>query len=372
MALVLWASAAFQLGNNLTGEKPISISPPGAVGWRDAAEAVWDGDRGAMLLYTKEGGPPDPDRRWISQKVRYSICSFDLSGGDLKLGPEIPVGVGRRPNWYGSSLRRIVFSPVHPNRAYCLVYELALDAGSVSRFALCTVALDAGGQNKIVHELDLLGYLESDTVSHPQMYLFGRRIYVRTISGTLAIDLRDGDSTEVSEVIALTTGFRIGRGGPGDRGFSIESLELLPAEGLSPRERLEVSLNLTSLGYPFAFEDDMLVIATAEHLTTYRLTELDQSTACFQKIARLHATPLELIVLNWPQRMILRDGLAYVLAGGLYVYDVRDPEQPKRAGHYASPSESLLAISLLPDGRVLAAGQKIHILDPPRDRLEKE
>ena len=74
----------------------------------------------------------------------------------------------------------------------------------------------------------------------------------------------------------------------------------------------------------------MLVIVTSDHLTTYRLAELDESAARFDPLARVHGAAAALNASN-----------------GLY-------------------------LSLLPDGRVLAAGQKIHILDPPRDRLEKE
>lgn len=66
-------------------------------------------------------------------------------------------------------------------------------------------------------------------------------------------------------------------------------------------------------------------------------------------------------------RVFVRDGLAYVLGGfGVTVYDIRQPQQIRRVGHYAVPNEQLLAISPLPDGNILVGGNKLHIVAPPK------
>jgi hypothetical protein len=65
----------------------------------------------------------------------------------------------------------------------------------------------------------------------------------------------------------------------------------------------------------------------------------------------------------------VRDGLAYVVGlgpGGLAVYDVSQPQQIRRVGHYAAPNERLQVIVPLLDGNILVGGNKLHIVAPPK------
>jgi len=187
----------------------------------------------------------------------------------------------------------------------------------------------------------------------------------------ITVDISNPDAPVVERSVDLArAGFltRVVVIHPGERIPNTCDLALIPVPGLSPRDRLELSLQL-AIPYwtPTAFEGELLVNADKLGLTTYRLTGTANDIAHFTEIGSLRKSPLLRLVAS-PLRLVLRNGRACVMEQGLAqvisIYDVSRPERPRRIAHYAAP-QNLFGLAFLGDGRLLVAGDELTILRVP-------
>ena len=113
------------------------------------------------------------------------------------------------------------------------------------------------------------------------------------------------------------------------------------------------------------FEGDLVVEATEEGLTTYRVGGMEGDIARLDLIAHRPPTLLQRMLGWWAERVLLYKGLAYVREPkGLTVYDVRDPSTPRRLAHYAAGGQYFHDMAVLPDGSILLAGTSLQIIEP--------
>ncbi len=165
----------------------------------------------------------------------------------------------------------------------------------------------------------------------------------------------------------------------GQLGSSTNTIALPALPGLSPQQRLEVHLrqfwkcgweNIDVYGVVVTLEEGLPV--------TWRLTQLDEKTATFDRIGRAEDTPLVRLVKavgwrGWSDNLLVHNGYAYVSYSnnrqenlGIDVYDLHDPAHPRNVGHFAAPDDVIGSMVPLPNGRVLVTGYRLYVLAPPR------
>jgi ABC-type transport system involved in multi-copper enzyme maturation permease subunit len=361
-AMLILGAGAVQVGSNLACKRSFEVVPSGDGGRCDVAEVVLSGKRGVMLAYPNK-------KRWIPDQVQLELCAFELSDSGLQVGPGVPVARGR---WPGSELAfsHFAWSPQCPNRAYFLssVTDEQAPRRPLKSLELVTVAIDPCAPGAIIHRLDLLSAIPVRKLSWPgdaRMCLYEDRIYIRAWTSVLVIGLANPDAPDLTRNInvGLLAALMVRRDST-DRDI-LTGLRLLPLEGLPPRQRLELTMRLGATPGRIGFEGDLVVEATEEGLTTYRVGGMEVDIARLDLIARRPATPLRRMLDSSPRRVVLHEGLAYALEHeGLTVYDVRDPSTPRRLAHYAAGGQYFHDMAILPDGSIVLAGTSLQVIEP--------
>ncbi len=367
VAVILFGVTAFQLGSNLPCERQIPLLPVGGlVGGGSVAAILSSGEQGVVVLH---GGHPGG--------YSYSARRFDLSRPHDGLGPEVPIGATNWSGWaYGYPVN-VAWVPEHPERAYFLMEEKAPEDEDQPGFqwewqwkalALYTIAFDVPARDAVVHRLDLLPHLpDLPANSSIGMHRHKEAIYIRAGQKLLALDIANPNAPALSQVLETGSwGFFRRDASASKYDTGLTGLNMLPLTALGLRDRLEISLHLGGLNGVVGLEDDLVVVTTRQHLTTYRLKGFADNEALLERVGRRLATPLEKCFGHGQWGMALKDGVVYVLESGLHsgltVYDVRVPERPRRVGHYAAPAERFRTIALLPGRRVLVGQRNLHIV----------
>ena len=198
------------------------------------------------------------------------------------------------------------------------------------------------------------------------------KVFINLSGQVFVFDLGSNGKLTLNSVTKRRVGICGESGGRDSAGrtFASMSLGLVPGEGLSAQERLAVSVELT--GYRVMdSEGDIVVETNNDFLKVFRLKEVREDIATLEMVGYRQPTALERLAGFSPGQVFLRDGFAYILNksadfGGLTVYDVSQPQQIRRVGHYAAPNERLQVIAPLPDGNILVGGTKLHIVAPPK------
>ncbi|HXE51536.1 MAG TPA: hypothetical protein VN541_00890, partial [Tepidisphaeraceae bacterium] len=148
----------------------------------------------------------------------------------------------------------------------------------------------------------------------------------------------------------------------------------LPVPGLTPRQRLEMLLAQQQEG-TWALEGDILTMAYAGPLTTYRLSELTPQFARFDRVGIYSAPLLQQFFGDGHSACRAANGLVYESIpanrsafGGsrITVFDVRNRAHPQPVAHFAVPNgNSTLVTCPLPDGRALIGGERLYLVGPP-------
>jgi hypothetical protein len=157
--------------------------------------------------------------------------------------------------------------------------------------------------------------------------------------------------------------------------------DLPPIPDLPAQQRLEARLKMGGLGRSIASDGKILCELDGDGLTAWRLKELTDKKAVFEPIGQYKPTILEAAFGNFNYgELYMANGLLYLSSGGRWgwggygigrqifnphvsVFDVRGPGRIRLVGHFASPG--LQTMSVLPDGRVIAGGDKIWLIGPP-------
>jgi hypothetical protein len=366
VGMLLFLTVVFQLRSNLECVRQIPLKPEGE--GRCFVEAIaCDGDKGVFLL---RGIKPEYAE---GEAMYYSLMTFDLSAKE-SFGEEIVIPKDLRMTARQLAFKELVWSARNPQWAYFIKKSWSKNEtdgkGRVDKVELLTISLTEGGVMTVIDKLDILPYLgDRDTIWG--MYMLNGTIYASVSDKLFIFDVGTDGRPVLRKVIKERYGVY---GGDGVRDVSERvragiSVRLVPVEGLGVEERLKITVGLT--GYRvIASEGDIVVVADYDFpLTVYRLKEIKDDVATLEMASFRRPTPLERFTGMFPTQVLVRDGLAYVVGsglGGLSVYDVRQPQQIRRIGHYAAPNESLQAIAPLPDGNILVVGDKLHIVAPPK------
>jgi uncharacterized membrane protein len=151
------------------------------------------------------------------------------------------------------------------------------------------------------------------------------------------------------------------------------TLDLPLVPGLPARQRLELALrhvwNCSGL------DGDLLCVRTKDVLLAFQLTDLTEASARLQRIGRYEPTMLERIFgVQQYGDLQLSNGLLYTASGRYWpggsginphmsVFSIR-PLRP--IAHFAAPGAG--EVCPLPDGRAIVAGNKLYLLGPPPRR----
>jgi len=339
--LILFASAAFQLGTNMPILNQLDL-PKGQPIWGIHVSGV-DG-----YVMTQR-----PDS--AHGELEFNFRSLKLADSGIELGN--PVGVGQRFLYDRGWAQE--YAPGQPNTAYYVNFVGKDDKGTLW---LNVAQLDKGTDKPALRIWKYEQY--SPNASWPLLYASGDRLYV--IGARLMI--LDITQPLMPRVISdVPFGYSFGWGSFGNDTFT----ELLPpVPNLSPTERLQ------AVTKPFLrLEGDILCqwLWRDNVAVAYRLTQLTDTKAVFKKIGQYKPTLLEDIYgASNPLDLELQNGLLYVIQGysghgtmnpHISVFDTHGPHPLRLIGHFAAPG--VRTVCPLPDGRALVGGDKLWLIGPP-------
>jgi ABC-type transport system involved in multi-copper enzyme maturation permease subunit len=362
VVLLLAGSCAFQIGSNMNCERQIPIPSVKTGLERGAARIASAQNSGVVLLY-------DHKPNWIAASANYSVSHFDLSLPEAGIGSGYTTHTGGWPSYSVPEYDQLLWSPQHPTRAYLLPKHKQAGAGvaSIPDAELWTLALDAADANAIRHKLKLN---DPSTDSNPNattnLHLHENTIYAY-VGRLLCIDISHPDNPTLKQTIAVDRS-----GIYTDKDDSYIGLRTLPLPDMSNGERFDISFHLAPGNDKLAYVDDLLVAATRQGISTYRIVDLDKELVRFELLGHVRVSPLQRLAGFYSLQLMIHGDFAYVLndetgiGGGMIAFDIRDPEHPRQAGHYAAPGERFLSMAPLPGGDILVGGNNLHIVNPPK------
>lgn len=351
--LILFASAAFQLGTNMPVLQEVGL-PAG----EHAVTIKMMGDRGFVITrefvpsFGEEGRPP----LWRYRPI-------EMRSGGIELGNPVVVS-----QWAEVTSPFAALAPGRLDVAYGLE-AVPTAAGNEQSVALCVNDLHGSRRFATLWNSDW-----------PTLYVWKNRLYV--IGERLAVfDI--GDAAHPKSILSVPFGYSAD-----DRFFAqgLDRAEILlpPVQGLPARQRLEAALRFFKQG----LEGDTLCVATERGLFLYRLTKLTDKVAVFEKAGESKRSVLEgLFGQGWWRGISLVNGLAYTsqevswnpgrfelstqladmssINPHISVYDTRGAEPMRLIGHFAAPGVEM--VYPLPDGRAIVGGTKLWLVGaPPR------
>lgn len=384
VALFLFGVASVQIGSNLEVDEIIE----------------WEGKKRSIVGMARRDGKvitlSVADRLYYAGEERENLLqALNLADPTKSSSWKPPTTwVGTKP-WHTYYAPHLTCPPDLPNRVYYLTddgtttLDFTEDRTRTVRtsLALATVDLEKEGEDAFVHDLEIFKHfpeLENAHTQMPRMYYKDRKIYIAALERVLVVGLSNPDEPELLEVLKTEhwgSSFVLYRGGTEPSGdFQKEAyagkpwyeVRLRALPGLSPRERFEASLALLGGPDSTALDGSLCLSAGRDSLQVFEVADYGDETALLVQLGKRTMTPLQRFRYNSPLQVELRNGFAYVVQGrGVSVFDFRDPSHPKRTGHYMAPREYLRCLSVLEDGRVLAGGNNLHLLTPPRDRSHR-
>ena len=369
VGMLLFLTVVFQLGSNLKCVRQIPIKPKGG-GECSVAQIACEGDKGVLLLRNRK--PED-----AGDDATYSLMTFDLSVKEPLGCEEIILAKDQAPTFSWSGDRgKVAWSAKNPQWAYSMGISMSkneLDGQRrTDKAELLTISL-APGAAGVVNKLDLLPHLKGQTVYSDSLYMLDGTIYA-SLSGILFIfDVGIDGKPVLRKTVKERVGISGQSGGSDASGRTLwvsMTMQLVPADGMNIEGRLKLAAEFSEYRMMDS-EGDIVVEVNNDFIRAYRLKEVRDDMAVLEMTGSRSPTALERLAGFSPGQVFLRDGFAYVLNksadfGGLTVYDVSQPPQIRRVGHYAVPNEWLQVIAPLPDGNILVGGNKLHIVAPPK------
>jgi hypothetical protein len=357
--LILFASAAFEMGTNLPILQQIDL-PKG----EEAYQLRYEGGHGYVVTE-----PQNDSDGW-------TYHSLESTSSGIKLGSAIKLSLAPPFRFTRAS------APL-PGQPEFIYY---VDAASNGNREIYT--LKAFTPGKINNMVITLLEADADMQEYFSLWAWKDRLYLQnshlttrdindptapqSIEGSHLTTLDIGDPLQpkpISDIPFHFQKFFYGMLGGADKIY----LELPQIPGLSPRDRLQLILN------DHGFEGDTFCEAWGDSLLAYRLTNLRDATAFFQKVGQRETTMLERVFgsrgyNNGYQSPAMQNGLLYITAGGIdklfnpfvTVLDTRGRQPLRPVGHFAAPGTKI--VCPLADGRALVAGTKIWLVGPPPHR----
>ncbi|MBN1344409.1 MAG: ABC transporter permease [Phycisphaerae bacterium] len=370
--LLLFGAGAFQLRANLECERKVVLPPPAPRVTRWVRDVVPSAQGGLVLLQ---------DTPWGSnaRTADCLLCRWDQSSPGAVTAPRF-VFRGLTPDGYGLAPGELLGSPERSDHVYFM------RRGDPTGYVLCTIALGAGGDASVLNELELepnlprQGDRPSLTACLHEQTIYVYRVYCEEKT-LLSISLDDPNAPRIARRYDLSMPwYRLEASSDHER--PVLSVDMVPCQELSPAERLDVTVRLrghhSTRSNMLAVEGDLLVVCGHYAPSVYRLTGIRGDRAEYVQIGRREPLPIERVVHTAGQirQIAVRDGFVYVLGRGadLTVYDIRQPEHPRRAYHYVA-GDHLGPMAILPDGRALVGcldmswdRSELHILAVPESK----
>lgn len=338
--LILFASAGYQLGTNMPILQQIDL-PAG----QRVANIRFLGATGYLETEAWLPGPGNHYNSWLR--------TIDVTPAGIELGSPITKHDDRWISLYRPS------APLQPQIAYGLFEE-----GDNDERAVVLTVHDLISGNLPSVPLPLTFDNNNPRAVYPALYEWKDRLYVM---GTHLITL-DISRPTVPRIISDTPWDSVNRKWGPANGEDKYSLSLPPIPDLPPQERIKAVLFDLDL-----FDGEVLCEETGgDALDEYRLTNLTESTAEFEKVAEYKETMLQMIFGGYRYwDMKLMNGLLYASTGGGYgmfnpsvsVFATRGPQPLREVGHFAAPG-AWMAYPL-PDGRAIVGGDKLYLIGPP-------
>ncbi|MDB5292583.1 MAG: hypothetical protein JWL69_3824 [Phycisphaerales bacterium] len=352
--LILFASAAFQLATNLPILHTLDLPPE-----EDVIMVRSDGGRGVLFTRHIEPGPYGyrPD-------AADGYRALTLSDRRIEAGPLIAAPGPERGYW---SRARAAWQPDHPDvvhfvrrvgrdqKGYCELVTASADPAAPGSSALPLWRADEPsplGQFAWKDRLYAIG-LRSDGASDRQMMA--------------TLDISD---TRRPKVVSIEPRPYWGSGAFGRH--DMQTVDFPPIAGMSPRELLRAAIGIDGSNRAPCIDGDVVCGVNEAEFFTYRLKQLDEHHAVFEKVGQYAQSMLDKISGTTASDCTAAGGLVYVSTWNraintprVTVFDIRDPKRPHPVGHFAVPGEGPLAVWPLPDGRALIGGRKLYLVGPP-------
>lgn len=368
VSLLLFGAASFEVGTNLECERVIRSTQERSV------QGIAQKDGRGVLVYQFDRGSG------LDSSLHLGFQEFDLNREEVYgRSVEDPWVIGPGRVRYGN----ISFSWDH--RSPHLVHYIARDVSRTytdrSRWkeerkslALATVNFETPSSATLIARVDLRPLMEKhpnrfeDSGFVPGMALVGEASLVLNLSFDTDLkffDLRSPEHPKASgSPIKGFFGWSVPPGAYGEREMVEFTLPRIP--GLSAEERLKALGDL--LGSGGHAISPVIYAAQGRDYTIgiHRRVSLDEEKAVFEKVGDIVQSPVERLLQSGTRQIVLVDSyLIHVHSGGLTVYDLSDPSRPMRVGHYRSGIDSLNKVVPLGDGRILAAGNHLHVVRLP-------
>jgi len=344
--LILFSSAAYQLGTNLPVLQQIPL--PGD----EIVTAVrCDGQRGFVMSEQHQQG------------LRYApliglvFRKLDLTAAGIKLGRAIRVSATQYD--YGQSCP-VLSCPNHPEVVYFL--DSVSSERTIVELKVCTLDEQTYVPAQRLWDFKPKFYaLPQMYAWHDRLYVLGERLTILDISQPLAPRI-------ISDI-------------PSNWLSSWPERErdpvvwLPPVPELPPRQRLAAMAGDIN---DVAWDGETLCRGDWTGVEACRLTKLTDNSAFFDKVGEHRWALLERALGNryYYSDAKLQNGLLYYLAasggnvGGtnpcISIFDTRGPQPLRLIGHFAAQGAEV--VCPLPDGRAIVGGSQLWLVGPPPHR----
>jgi hypothetical protein len=369
--LALAAGVAFPMGTNVSPQQviPLPVTQNGMVS--DMAA------HGNDLLIVLSGGP----ERSSSKDRTYGLVRVHVGEQTSVADEPLWFAAPEREQGYYYTAHDLVWSTENPSLAYTIVRRTKVQDKTIAErtHTLYTIALDAKQSDPVVHRVELNPLLDAED-GVLTLGLYRERLYVCCDHGnvrllTFSLANPQAPSLIRSEDLEHPIGFA-GPGtfrsayGPWRSSLERYQVQLVPCPDLDASARLEVTHQLAPGFWTLAGHNRILASAPdsgemAMRLVLFETEAVDSNTLPLSPVAQRRRGALERTLrMHFGVDLCVSDHLAYNLTGmfGATVYDIGNPGQIKRVGHYAA-GEGFSSIVSLPDDRVVIAGGKLHVLD---------
>lgn len=374
--LLVLASATFQLATNLPILQTLDLGPS-----RRLLSVSSDGRHGVLLERLQQGRNPASSSSYVT-----AIRTLDLTGNGVRLGPEIPV-----PRWSGVNVRDFrAWVPAHPDYYFMVTLRDRADGSGLMELSVGAVNLRATSEPAITTVP--LGAFGSHSSSTP-LLVVGDKLYITWFEDghapqAVTIDVTEPTRPRIIPCQAFSPYYLMGK-----PPAPILVLEEVPAIDAQVIDMEKAAISLAGGGRAALCQANTLVTDGFEsggQFMVYQLKSFGPPSGPlayrtqglrphpvfeFQKIGQYKPTLLEELLQGWVNKVASgRGSTVYVSEGAgdvatalprITVFDISDPARPRVVGHFTAPERGPLSICPLPDGRALAAGQKLYLLGPP-------
>jgi hypothetical protein len=352
--LLLFASAAFQLGTNLPVLQRVDLPTD-----EEIQSVQMTGGHGYVLTNTPYRFA---EPRKVQTYLRGRLRSLDAGPAGLVIGPAAVV-----TDTVADHLRSGWASPRKSGFLYQSWSVPAAPTGDVYEVRLGVIDLGPG------HAVRSLPLWRADRPGWAELFVWADRLYAFGDRHLVVFDVADPGRPRQLSAGPFTFQDILGKAHVGEvfGGDPTVRCDLIPLPGVPPTGRAAATLA------PWGFDGQLLCGRARDDYGTlvgYRLSALDDRSATFERIGQYRPSLLQRLA-NHEGGVTVGPGTGLVfvmgyspsdtLSGGVTILDARDPRPMRPAGHFAAPGAWL--VQPLPDGQaIVGGGNKLWLVGAPR------